>query len=417
MGKRLVLSAACLLVLSGAAKAQRLTLGGYGEATYSYNFYSDNPYRYLYPDRYKDTDGHGRFDLPHVVVMMGYDFGRGWTMGTEIEFEHGGTEVSIEVEGDEAIEVEHEVERGGEVFLEQFWLNKEFLPALQMRAGMLIVPVGLTNGHHLPTEFFTVFRPEGENTILPCTWHQIGISLWGRAGAWRYEGMLLPGLNSRFFDNAGWVHRGSASPYEYTVGNQLAGAFRVDNTSIRNLRLGLSAYAGGTNNDAYPRGQGISVVPDGTLLIGAFDFEYAGSHLVARGNADYGHLSNAAAIGTSNKNSDNSVYSPYSHTFVGRNALAFGAEAGVDLLSWRARPDGRRLFLFGRYEYYDSYVPSASQTDYQWTDRSRIALGVNYRPLKDIVIKAEYSHRFFKSQYNNEPSISLGIAYSGFFKH
>lgn len=416
MGKRLVLSAACLLVLSGAANAQRLTLGGYGEATYSYNFYSDNPYRYMYPDRYKDTDGHGRFDLPHVVAMLGYDFGRGWTMGTEVEFEHGGTEVSIEVEGDEAIEVEHEVERGGEVFLEQFWLNKEFLPALQMRAGMLIVPVGLTNGHHMPTEFFTVFRPEGESTILPCTWHQIGISLWGRAGSWRYEGMLLPGLNSRFFNNAGWVHGGSASPYEYTVGNQLAGVFRVDNISIRNLRIGLSAYAGGTNNDAYPRGQGISVVPDGTLLIGAFDFEYAGSHLVARGNADYGRLGNAAAIGTSNKNSDNSVYSPYSHTFVGKNALAFGAEAGVDLLSWRTRPDGRRLFLFGRYEYYDSYVPSASQTDYRWTDRSRIAIGVNYHPLKDIVVKAEYSHRFFKSPYNNEPGVSFGIAYSGFFK-
>jgi hypothetical protein len=28
--------------------------------------------------------------------------------------------------------------------------------------GHIIVPIGLTNGNHLPTQFFTVFRPQGE---------------------------------------------------------------------------------------------------------------------------------------------------------------------------------------------------------------------------------------------------------------
>ena len=32
---------------------------------------------------------------------------------------------------------------------------------------MLVVPVGQTNAHHMPTEFFGVYRPEGENTIMP----------------------------------------------------------------------------------------------------------------------------------------------------------------------------------------------------------------------------------------------------------
>jgi len=44
-----------------------------------------------------------------------------------------------------------------------------------------------------------------------------------------------------------------------------------------------------------------------------------------------------------------------------------------------------------------------------------MAIGVNYYPIKEIVVKAEYSQRFLKSQYNNEPSISLGIAYAGYF--
>jgi len=45
-----------------------------------------------------------------------------------------------------------------------------------------------------------------------------------------------------------------------------------------------------------------------------------------------------------------------------------------------------------------------------------MALGINYRPIKEIVVKAEYYKRFFHSQYNNEPAINVGIAYQGWFK-
>lgn len=76
-------------------------------------------FRYSHPDRYKNARGHGRIDLPHVVINIGYDFGNGWTMGSEIEFEHGGNEVAVEIEAEETGEFEHEIERGGEVALEQ----------------------------------------------------------------------------------------------------------------------------------------------------------------------------------------------------------------------------------------------------------------------------------------------------------
>ena len=49
--------------------------------------------------------------------MLGYDFGKGWSMGMEIEFEHGGTESAIEIENEEGGEYEAEIERGGEVAL------------------------------------------------------------------------------------------------------------------------------------------------------------------------------------------------------------------------------------------------------------------------------------------------------------
>lgn len=98
-----------------------------------------------------------------------------------------------------------EIERGGEVALEQFWIQKSFCPEFNIRAGHIIVPVGYTNAHHLPNEFFTVYRPEGENTIMPCTWHETGISIWGRTGDWRYEAMLIPALNSMHFSKDQWI--------------------------------------------------------------------------------------------------------------------------------------------------------------------------------------------------------------------
>ena len=99
-----VLYACILCVFSSMANAQsdlqttayrdsnlthpRLTIGGYGEAVYRYNFFSDNFNRYSHAADYADAQGHGRFDLPHAVIMLGYDFGKGWSFGTEIEFEH-----------------------------------------------------------------------------------------------------------------------------------------------------------------------------------------------------------------------------------------------------------------------------------------------------------------------------------------
>ena len=401
-------------------KKTGLTLGGYGEAVYTRNFYSDNPKRYTSADSYKKSDGHGRVDLPHVVLMVGYDFGKGWSMGSEIEFEHGGTESAVEVEEDEANEFEKEIERGGEVALEQFWIQKSFCAGLNIRAGHMIVPVGLVNGSHLPTEFFTVYRPEGENTIMPCTWHETGLSLWGIVGDWRYEAMVIPALNANMFNNAGWVHDGSASAYEFKVANNLAGVLRIDNYSIKGLRIGISGYLGNSFNNDIITDENSTKYKDvkGTVVIGAFDFDYKGHNWLVRGNFDYGHLDDAGLISTHNKSQDHSTQSPYPHTTVGESAIACGMEAGYDIFSRIGKMQERqqKLYLFGRYEYYDSYLKAASGfSKYDWTKKQRMAVGLNYYPIKEVVVKAEYSKRFLRSKYNDEPSFSIGIAYAGYF--
>ena len=243
-------------------KTSRLRIGGYGEAVYSRNFYSDNVYRYTRPGDYKNDPSHGRFDIPHAVIYLSYDFGKGWKVSTESEFEHGGSGGSHEQEFEEAGEWEQEVEKGGEVELEQFWIEKSFCDAFNIRAGHIIVPVGLTNAYHEPLNFFTVYRPEGEATIFPCTWHETGVSLWGRAKDWRYEVQMPAGLDAYLFSHDNWIQNGIHSTFEFKVANKYAVAARVDNYSVKGLRMGLSGYYGYSMHNTQPHDQGGAGTPN-----------------------------------------------------------------------------------------------------------------------------------------------------------
>ena len=409
----------------------RLSIGGYGEAVMTRNFYSQSFNRYKKPENYANDKSHGRFDLPHICLNIGYDFGKGWTMGSEIEFEHGGNGTAVEIEAEEAGEYEAEVEKGGEVNIEQFWINKEFIGGkLNIKAGEIIVPVGYSNAYHNPNQFFTAYRPEGEATIMPNTWHQVGLSLWGRLKDWRYEAQLLSGLNSESFTAEGFAHYGATSPYEFKVANNYAGAVRIDNYSVKGLRIGLSGYYGYTfrNTLRTPGSQYDDVT--GALGIIALDFSLNRWNWIIRGNIDYAHLSDADEISAYNQaNWTHHKYqdgNPHHYTNIGSSALAYALEAGYDVLSVRKKSS--QLFVIGRFEHYNTMATGTYATMYKYTKKYRGVIGLNYSPVKQVTIKGEYSYRFFekpnnngltsdsplyKQPYNNEPSISLGVTYCG----
>ena len=396
---------------------KRLSVGGYGEVAMSRNFYSDHVSRYSLADEHKNDPSHGRFDIPHAVIYLGYDFGKGWTMGTEIEFEHGGVGMAYEKEDEEGGEWEQEVEKGGEVELEQFWIQKSFGRWANIKAGHIVVPVGLNNAYHEPLNFFTVYRPEGENTVLPSTWHQTGISFWGKTKGWRYELQFLAGLNSDNFTNTGWINKGPGTPTEGEIATKYGTALRIDNYCIKGLRIGLSGYYGHAIGNSYPNNKdGAESKYKGVVAIGAIDFTYNNYNWIVRGQADYGYLSDAKQLKyfTNRLNG----LSPFHHSaFVSKNAFAYGIEAGYNVFSQieKLRQDNQKLYLFGRYEHYNPYASKTKNTSYDYTNVQRMAMGINYYPVKQIVVKAEYSHRFLKSQYNNEPAINIGVAYEGWF--
>ena len=152
------------------------------------------------------------------------------------------------------------------------------------------------------------------------------------------------------------------------------------------------------------------------MAIGALDFTYNAHNWIVRGQADYGYLSDAAELKYL-YNRLNSK-SPYKHSaFVSSHAYAVGVEAGYEVFSQVAglRQRGQRMYLFGRFEAYNPYASKTNNVSYDYTAVKRLAVGFNYHPIRQIVIKGEYSRRFLKSLYNDEPSVNIGVAYEGFF--
>lgn len=399
----------------------RLSVGGYGEVAYSRQFYSDHVNRYSSPANYKDDPSHGQFDIPHAVIYLGYNFGKGWTFGTEIEFEHSGTGSAIENEADEAAEWEREQEKGGEVELEQFWINKRFSRAANLKFGHIIVPVGLNNAHHEPLNYFTVYRPEGEDKILPSTWHDTGISFWGRSGKFKYEAQLLAGLNAMLFNRDRWIHHGAGSPFEFKPANQYGVAARVDYFALPGLRIGISGYCGNAAHNTYPndlKGDGKPYDNvKGTVAIGAVDVTLDRWNWIVRGQADYGYVGDTEKLNIIKDAKAHASNSPVKSAMIGKNAVCMGIEAGYDIFSQikKLRRDEQKLYVFSRFEYYDSYIPEKNKDLFDYTNVHRIAFGINYHPVPQIVLKADWSQRLLKSPYNNEPSLNFGIAYEGFF--
>ena len=154
----------------------------------------------------------------------------------------------------------------------------------------------------------------------------------------------------------------------------------------------------------------------GNVYLGSLDFTYNKYNWIARGNIDYGYVSNAQEI--SQLSYPNVQYvKPYESgngKYFGSHAMAMMFEVGYDVFSQihKMREDNQKLYVFGHIEHYDSYIHATTK---QWTNRTVLATGINYYPIPQIAIKAEYNYRNLKKGYNDEPSINIGIAYEGFF--
>ncbi|MDD2952987.1 MAG: hypothetical protein PHC95_07465 [Parabacteroides sp.] len=391
----------------------KFRFGGYGEMAGSYMDYDQNrfgPYGSYKKDR-------GSVSIPRFVLAFDYKFSPTWILGAEIEFEAGGTGSAREIEWyEENGEYEVEVEKGGEVALEQFHITKLIHPAFNIRAGHMIVPVGLTNEHHEPINFFGVYRPEGETSILPSTWHETGVSFFGQFGKFDYTAMVVAGLDANGFGKQNWVAKGKQGAFETDNFNSPAFVGRLNYRGVRGLRVGASLYynAKPTRNSSKPNknmsSNGDWINAPVTIFTADAQYISPNRNLIARVNAVYGNVQESLAL--TNVNNRLASSTGYPRTPVAKAAVSYGGEVGYNLASFFSGK-APNIYPFLRYEYYNPMEKTvAGVTADKRLQVSAWTAGLNYYALPNLVVKADYTNRRIGGgQYNSENMVSLGVAY------
>ncbi len=391
-------------------------LGGYGEAVAAFKNYGTNRF-------YGGADGNAKenrntISIPRFVIAGDYKFNSKWILGMEIEFESGGVGTAYELENTENGEYETEIERGGEVALEQFHITRLIHKSFNVRVGHFIVPVGQNNAHHEPLNFFGTVRPEGETSIIPNTWHETGIEFFGTLGkglaTFDYQLQVVSGLNANGFDRNQWAGGAKQGIFEEENFTSPGYVAHLAWRGVKGLRLGGSFYYCrniGSNADKSQTYKGLGTFP---VRIYNVEGEYKNAYVEARANALWGNLTNSQVI--SKKNTQLSNKSPYSRiTPVAHKAVAYGGEIGFNINSVIADERCPRVTPFVRYEYYNPQEDVLAP--YNADDRLKTSMwtaGVNWRPLPSLVVKADYTNRNIGSgKYNHENEFAIGIAWAG----
>ena len=385
------------------------------------NFMDYGINRFSGTDYGSERDYRSAISIPRFVLAFDYKFNSKWILSAEIEFEAGGTGTAYEIENTENGEYEMEAEKGGEVALEQFHITRLLHPAFNVRAGHLIVPVGLTNEHHEPINFFGTSRPEGETMIIPSTWHETGIEFFGTFGRgygrFNYQAMVVAGLNANGFERDTWVAGGKQGLFETDNFTSPAYVARLNYNGVPGLKLGGSVYY--CNNVAAnsDKPQTFSNIDKAPLWIYSADIQYKNRYVTARGNMIYGNLHESEALSSAIRGQSNTV--PYSRIVpVARNAVSYGGEIGFNLRALcKDNPKVPVIYPFVRYEYYN---PQQKGEGRQVMDlRNKVSMwtaGLNWYALPNLVVKADYTTRQIGGgKYNSENEFSLAVAYIGWF--
>jgi hypothetical protein len=406
----------------------KFRIGGYGEMVANFKDYGLN--RFYGSSSGSPKINHNTIAIPRFVIAGDYKFNSKWILGVEVEFEAGGTGSEVEIEtgtGSENGEYEVENEKGGEVALEQFHITRLIIPEFNVRVGHLVLPVGLTNTHHEPINFFGTSRPEGETTIMPCTWHETGLEFFGNFGKgyakFDYEAMVVAGSNPNGFDIYHWIKGGKQGLFETDNFTSPAYVARLNYRGVPGLRLGASLYwnpRSQKNCDKLVTYDGIGNV---NVFLYSFDAQYSNRYFTARGNFLHGNVSNSRALSAANK--QYSSLSPYSRKSpIAKTAMTYSVEAGLNLKSiFNGNDKFPVIYPFAHYEYYNPQ--EKGEVGQVMDERCQVSMwtaGLNWKALPNLVVKADYTTRqigtskiFGTSSYNSENEFGIGIAYSGWF--
>lgn len=301
---------------------------------------------------YNQPEGdNGKIDVHRMVLLFGYKFNERVQFVTEIELEHV-----------------------KEVYVEQAFLNYSLTDNVNIRGGLMLVPMGIVNEYHEPTTFNGVERPNVDKYIVPTTWREIGLGITGKIdnASLRYQAYIMNGFKSEGLRGSDGLRKGRQKGAESTI-NSPTFSGKLDYYGIRNLRLGLSGYFGDTQpEDGTEEIEGSKV---GIAMVG-FDARYAYKKFMTRGQFIYASLSDTEAYNTLNSSD------------LGAALQGWYLEAAYNVLPAAKK---EKLYAFARYENYDTHAKvDGGLTRNDAYNRKEWTLGLTYKVAQGAAFKADY---------------------------
>jgi hypothetical protein len=351
-----------------AQDSETTSVGGYGEVHYTNATGANTP---------------GVVNVRRFVLYLAHTFSEKLAVRSELELE------DAKIEGGEA---------GGEVALEQLFLDYLISPAFTIRAGLVLPPVGIVNEIHEPPTFNGVDRPAFDQVVIPTTWREIGVGAVGAIpglSGLSYRVYLMNGLKAAGFTAASGIRGGRQEGKEASFANpSVTGRLEWARPG---LRLGGSFWYGGSANQDSLLGTGVF---DNAVALVSADARYDVGPFMFRGVVANISVADADAI--------DAVYGSQ----VGSRIAGGYIEAAYNVLSALAPASAQRLNAFLRYENFDTQagVPAGVVRD-ETLARRITTLGLSYKPIYNVVFKGDYQLQRSKAGIDEGDVLALGVGY------
>jgi DtxR family Mn-dependent transcriptional regulator len=323
-----------------------------------------------------------RLDFHRFVLLFTHSFSPRIRFVGELELEHAF------VEG---------LEEAGELELEQAYVDFLISRSFNVRAGMMLMPIGIINERHEPPTYYGVERPFVDSVIVPSTWFETGAGVHGEIGqGWRYRAFVTAPLNAAEFSAEEGVRDGRQKGGDANAG-RAAVTGRLEYVGYRGLALGAGMWSGRSGFEFRPRFD----VP--VSLVEA-DARYSRRGYELRGQFVRIWIDNAGLL------NDSLALRVGVNPNIGSALRGFSLEGGRRFLA------GTRLGEIGgfvRYENFDTqYRMPAGYVPLVEFDRDAWVFGATLWPDPDVAVKVDYSIVGNQSSVISAPnSFNVGLGW------
>lgn len=337
-----------------------LSLAGYGEFLYeNYDKKRDDG---------KEATQRDQFDALRAVIYLGYKFSDRIILNSEIEFEHGRT-------GDPKGVPQ---ERTGAVAVEFAYLDFLLSRPVNVRTGLVLIPMGFLTELHEPTTFHGAMKPDVERIILPSIWRDNGAGIFGEPmSGLEYRLYLVSSLYAKGFSSDRAI-AGGRQQGTYSISEDLALTGRIDYKGIPGTVIGASFFSGNTGQS--------SSLPDSKVNLWDIHAEVQIKGLEARGVYARGTIGDVSQL--------NQARGLTGNKSIGEKFYGWYLDVGYDVLPLLVKGTRQALIPYIIYERYNTQEKvQAGYTVDPANDRTTTTFGISYKPFPLMAIKADYQDR------------------------